>query len=448
MESLKVSRILHAGYIFETDYIKIAFDPIFENPFSHNCHAFPNVKFEIEKIKSLKFDAVFVSHYHDDHFSLDSLNLLSRDTPIYFYCVFEELFELLKQMGFKNVNPLTIDHPVEIGPIQVIPRRALDQDVDSIFQIKVHGLNILNVVDSWIDTDTMDLLTHEGNWDLVLWPFQTMQEIEVLSPSRHKNIPRTLPPEWIHQLKILNPRFVVPSSCQFILESWSWYNQRFFPISYKQFQNEIAEALPNCKIVRMDPSASFELSSKSIAKKEPLDWITPIGPQDVDYEFIEDLKIPPTSEISKKFPPLDKKQIESIEHFCSGMINQRFRNLDSDDSLYFQKPKIWELNVFDHTGGEQKYFYSINRSEMTLLAQNPLKVHWTTEISAFKLYSALYFGEALTSLYIRINDRQFDAEVEKSLDEVDVLEDPLVRCLYTGAIGSYQKIQLARLKSR
>ncbi len=44
------------------------------------------------------------------------------------------------------------------------------------FQVKVADLNILNVVDSWIDYDTLDLLAQE-NWDLILWPFQTMREL-------------------------------------------------------------------------------------------------------------------------------------------------------------------------------------------------------------------------------------------------------------------------------
>lgn len=32
--NLQISRILHAGYLFEYGDQKIAFDPIFENPFS------------------------------------------------------------------------------------------------------------------------------------------------------------------------------------------------------------------------------------------------------------------------------------------------------------------------------------------------------------------------------------------------------------------------------
>ena len=149
--SLRISRILHAGYVFEYDGPVVAFDTIFENPFSRNCHAFPQVEFDQEAIRNLKLDAVFISHFHDDHCSLESLDLLDRSTPIYLYCVFDELFDWIRELGFESVHSLKIDRAVQIGSIEITPRRALDADVDSLFQIRAGGFNVLNVVDSWID---------------------------------------------------------------------------------------------------------------------------------------------------------------------------------------------------------------------------------------------------------------------------------------------------------
>ena len=245
--TLKLSRILHAGYVFECEGIQIAFDPIFENPFSRNCHAFPDVRFDHAQIRELKLAAVFISHFHDDHCSLESLDLLHRETPIYIYCLFEELFAMVRALGFVNVQPLRVNQAVRVGPFEVIPREALDSDVDSMFQIKAAGLNVLNVVDSWIAPDAMTELAKYAPWDMVLWPFQTMREIAVLSPSRAAAAAAALPEDWIEELTILNPRYVVPSSCQFVQEPWSWYNRAFFPITYRQFRREIEAALPNTR---------------------------------------------------------------------------------------------------------------------------------------------------------------------------------------------------------
>ena len=113
--SLRISRILHAGYVFECEGTQIAFDTIFENPFSRNCHAFPDVRFDLEQIRQLTFDAVFISHFHDDHCSLESLALLDRATPLYIYCLFDELFAMVRELGFSNVTALKINAPVSIG---------------------------------------------------------------------------------------------------------------------------------------------------------------------------------------------------------------------------------------------------------------------------------------------------------------------------------------------
>lgn len=443
---LKISRILHAGYVFDCDGTKIAFDPIFENPFSRNCYAFPSVRFDIEAIKKEKFSAVFISHYHDDHCSLESLNLLDRDTPIYIYCLYDEIFGFIEQLGFKKVYPLAIDETVQLGAFEIIPRRALDAEVDSLFQIKAAGLNILNVVDSWIDYDTLDLLVKNGPWDMVLWPFQTMREIDVLSPHRVPAPSLELPPEWIEQLKSLDPKYVVPSSCQFTQESWSWYNHAFFPITYKQFEKEVKAALPDSQVVRINPSVTFELTKNSIKPSAPLNWVIPQGAQDVDYEFKPTEKIPTTSEIAKKLPGLSLSQKEFVISYCKKGLLEKFRTLAPSEDPFFARPRLWQLSVYDENGKEKTFRYLLEENNIELVPVNDDPIEWLTEVPVTKLYAALEEGESLTSMYVRINDTKFRPTIEEEVQEADVVEDPLIRCLFTGVFGGYQAAQLKKLK--
>ncbi|MFZ3231221.1 MAG: MBL fold metallo-hydrolase [Pseudobdellovibrio sp.] len=448
--SLKISRILHAGYVFECNETKIAFDPIFENPFSRNCYAFPNILFDQEKIIKLDFAAVFISHFHDDHCSFESLNLLNKNTPIYVYCVFEELFSLIKELGFKKVYSLTIDESIQINSIEIIPRRALDSEVDSMFHIKAAGLNVLNVVDSWIDTTTLNELAHMEAWDMILWPFQTMREIEVLAPSRvPKNCELTneLPKEWIEQLKILNPKYIVPSSCQFIQESWSWYNQAFFPITYKQFQLEIEAALPNTKVIRMNPSVAIELNQISLQYQPPLDWIHPIGDQNVDYTYSSDITPPTTAEISRNFSPLNKEQTEIVFNYCHTGLLKKYASLDASDEPYFKKNRHWQLSIYDHEGIVTKFSYQLRANTIEKINSTDQHLAWTTEVPISKLYAALMLGESLTSMYMRINDITFDTSIESEINSVECVEDPLIRCLFNGSFGAYQIAQLKRIKT-
>jgi hypothetical protein len=442
MAALTVSRILHAGYVFACEGTRIAFDTIFENPFSRNCHAFPDVRFDAALIRRQRFDAVFISHFHDDHCSLESLDLLDRATPLYIYCLFDELFDMVRALGFTRVHALQLDVPVDVGPFQVVPREAMDADVDSMFQIRAAGLNVLNVVDSWIDAAALARLVAEKPWDLVLWPFQTMREIEVLAPTRAAPAPPALPEEWLEQLQALDPRFVVPSSCQFQLEPWSWYNRAFFPITYARFAHEVRAALPRAQVVRMDPSVSMVLDAGGLHPAPPLDWVVPVGPQDVDYVYAGNADAPPTAAIARHFPALQADQWARVLDFCRTGLAKRYAALD-DESDYFDSPRIWQLSIHDHTGAVTRFRYRLAPGSADPVDDGPLG--WTTDIPAVKLYAALELGESLTSLYMRINDAVFDADTERELAQADVVEDPLVRCLFSEGFGAYQQAQLRRL---
>jgi hypothetical protein len=444
---LHISRILHAGYLFECEGTRIAFDTIFENPFSRNCHAFPPVRFDVEAIRRQRFDAVFISHFHDDHCSLESLDLLDRATPIHIYCLFDELFDMVRALGFTKVQPLRIDKGVQVGPFTVTPRMAMDPDVDSMFQVEAAGMKVLNVVDSWIDPETLPALAACGPWDMVLWPFQTMREIEVLSPSRATPAPPALPEEWIEQLQALHPRHVVPSSCQFVQEPWSWYNHAFFPITYRQFQEEIEAALPATRVVRMNPGVTLRLDADGITPAPALDWVIPVGEQDLDYEYDPLLPPPSTGAIARHFAPLDAAQAARVLDYCRSGLLERYRGMELPEDSYFEQPRTWRLSVFDHEGGATHWHYRVQGDSIEPVAADAGPLSWTTEIPAAKLYAGLEHGESLTSMYMRINDTRFGHAVEADLETAELVDDPLIRCLFNDAFGAYQAAQLRRLKA-
>lgn len=446
--ALKVSRILHAGYAFECEGTQILFDPIFENPFSRNCHAFPSADFDLAAIRALRPAAVFISHFHDDHCSLESLALLDRRTPIHLYCLFDELFDMIRSLGFTDVRPLDLNVPVIVGPFEVIPRRALDADVDSLFQIRAAGLEVLNVVDSWIDEPTLERLARSAPWDLVLWPFQTMREIEVIAPREAPPAPGGIPDEWLDQLKRLAPRFVVPSSCQFRMESWSWCNHAFFPISYERFRRDVEGALPDTRVVRMDPSVSFELTREGLKDSARLSWVLPGEENGTDYDYRPNLTPPSTAEIARHLPALTSVERAVVRDYCRSGLAERFRELLPAEGGYFLEPRLWRLSVYDQEGTAEHFHYVVSPGVIAAAGSDPGRPDWTTEVPVFKLYAALMDGETLTSMYVRLNDAEFPPEIEESVRSADLNEDPLIRCLFEGVFGAYQRGQLRKLTER
>jgi hypothetical protein len=281
---------------------------------------------------------------------------------------------------------------------------------------------------------------------MVLWPFQTMREIEVLAPMRSIPAPPTLPEEWIPQLQALAPRYVVPSSCQFLQEPWSWYNRAFFPISYAQFTREVTDALPRAQVVRLDPGASVLLDSASLRPAPPLSWVQPVGPQDVDYAYEGNAAPPPTSEIARHFAPLTEDQQARVMEYCRVGVLEKYTEVEGDAaSDYFDQPRIWQLSVYDHAGEATRFRYRLEQGRGAVPDDGSAPLGWTTEIPAAKLYAALELGESLTSMYMRINDTVFDADTECALLDADVVDDPLIRCLFGDSFGAYQAAQLRRL---
>jgi hypothetical protein len=47
---------------------------------------------------------------------------------------------------------------------------------------------------------------------------------------------------------------------------------------------------------------------------------------------------------------------------------------------------------------------------------------------------------------MRINDMRFDEATERDLETAELVDDPLIRCLFNDAFGAYQAAQLRRLK--
>jgi hypothetical protein len=178
------------------------------------------------------------------------------------------------------------------------------------------------------------------------------------------------------------------------------------------------------------------LSKDGVKGAGRLPWILPKGDQTLDYEYDPNLKVPATSEIAKKFSVLSKEQSQFVETFCKEGLPAKFAEVGPSGDLYFNKSREWKLSVYDHTGNEAVFCYRLNDDHMELIEFLNQDVEWKTEIIASKLYSALTTGESLSSLYVR---------VDKSVD-VDVVEDPLLRCLFNGEFGSYQKAQLERIK--
>ena len=138
-----------------------------------------------------------------------------------------------------------------------------------------------------------------------------------------------------------------------------------------------------------------------------------------------------------------------VNAFCRQGLLEKYAEMELAPDSYFEQARTWRLAVFDHAGQASVFHYRVEGDTIALLDGEAGALSWTTEIPAVKVYAALELGESLTSMYMRINDAMFDAETEADLLEADIVDDPLIRCLFNdAAFGAYQAAQLRRIKAR
>ena len=158
----------------------------------------------------------------------------------------------------------------------------------------------------------------------------------------------------------------------------------------------------------------------------------------------------PTAQIAKNLPKISLDEKKQIDNFCKEQIPLKFeKNLDAsaEDSFWKGESKKWKLIVYSELAKQKSYFYKIEDGKIFSIDYiHDFELDWLTEITEYKLYSALNNGESLTSLYIRINDIKLNDKAEINLQDIDLLEDPLLQCLYNEDIAQYQRRQLIQIR--
>jgi hypothetical protein len=178
-----------------------------------------------------------------------------------------------------------------------------------------------------------------------------------------------------------------------------------------------------------------------------LGWVIPVGEQGLDYAYEGNAAAPHTAEIARHFAPLTQPQRARVMDYCRAGLLEKYGAVEAA-SEYFDETRYWLLSIYDHAGEVTRFRYRLEPGGAAYADDSSAQLGWSTEIPAAKLYAALELGESLTSMYMRINDAVFDAGIERDLAQADVVDDPLIRCLFSDTFGAYQAAQLRRLLAR
>ncbi len=99
---------------------RILFDPWLDEGIFHGAwHHYPPVNLENGILGLGRFDYIFISHIHEDHCSLGTLQLLNKDAEIVLMDRkpnFVENFLLKNDLNFRKIHKVKPYNPIELEP--------------------------------------------------------------------------------------------------------------------------------------------------------------------------------------------------------------------------------------------------------------------------------------------------------------------------------------------
>jgi hypothetical protein len=158
---IKFNFLGHACVSISSGDYSLIIDPWFGTPFhAGRLLSYPPIPTPVGKM--LNPSGIHISHIHQDHFCRKSLELFSRETPIFIGSYPELKFtQAIRDLGFKQV----IEIPPSglcCGPFKLycVPCEPFDRSYDSLLILEVEGQKILLNNDCVLSRDSYQKLRH------------------------------------------------------------------------------------------------------------------------------------------------------------------------------------------------------------------------------------------------------------------------------------------------
>src|SRR6185295_3003982 len=128
---MKLHYVSHASLMFETEHSCIVVDPWFNGPAYHNqWHVFPK---PVNTGFTKKATHVILTHGHEDHLHLPTLELFDKNAEVYFPYMWKgDTIPAIKKLGFQSV-------------IEAVSYRSYSLDADTTVTYLANGLDAIAV---------------------------------------------------------------------------------------------------------------------------------------------------------------------------------------------------------------------------------------------------------------------------------------------------------------
>ena len=264
---------VHSHACVELEFLNttVIFDPWLEGPAYHGSwHLFPK---PVVKANELKPDAIVITHPHPDHFHLDTLREMDRDTPIYFPKFPSGIIEAnLSSMNFRNQFATLFGEEVVINSevkMQFLQPQTFWED--SSVLVKAGSWTWLNQNDAGSNMDdsllpkSIDLLSASfdqgaSGYPLTWGHIDEMKKSKMLLLSKQKLL-KQLP----FRASQVDAKYFLPFAGHWRLGLER--HQRFASLIPHTHLSEVTESFvkngSNCEVLEILPGEEFDFQSST-----------------------------------------------------------------------------------------------------------------------------------------------------------------------------------------
>ncbi len=257
----------HAGFVVQHAGLRVLMDPWFFPAFLQSWFPYPDNRHLLDDILGARFDYLYVSHAHEDHFDERLLALLDRSTivlaPRYRSKVMVRRF---RELGFSDVVALGHQESRELGPgLTATMYLDTSHKEDSGLLLNLDGYRFLDLNDC--NTPLGEL---PGNVDLLaaqysgaMWYPNCYDYPPDTMAAKVDGVRQDLMNTLQRKVHITGARAYLPSAgpACFLDPALEHYNDRettIFPL-WEQVADGFMQACPDVQIVRVGPGARLEL---------------------------------------------------------------------------------------------------------------------------------------------------------------------------------------------
>lgn len=265
--NFRIGYLGHAGFILEAGEVRILMDPWFFPAFLQSWFPYPDNRFLLDTVTGGRFEYLYISHLHEDHF--DRRLLAQLDGSVKVLCPnyrSKGVGKRLARLGFRNLIPLSHKQSVELaGGVRATMFLDTSHKEDSGLLLEYDGFRFLDLNDcntslSELPED-IDLLA--AQYSGAMWYPNCYEYGPEAMAQKVAQVRADLMKSLIRKCEVTRAKTYLPCAgpACFLDPALAEFNDHdvtIFPL-WEDVAAEFAEAVPGLPAIRLWPGEGLEL---------------------------------------------------------------------------------------------------------------------------------------------------------------------------------------------